>query len=137
MWNILLLEALQRPALGDVWAQLFVQLSSFSAAYYTSLQASHCHFSSFQDILAFDINQAYIAIKLWILLSLRVSDKEIVQKERGSSSESDYQFSEDRNASLVWNELWPAFESLILLSDPDAEMSDITVSPLARYCSQC
>lgn len=131
MWNILLLEALQRSTFENVLAQLFAQLQSFSAAYYASLQASHSHFSSFHDVLAFDINHAYIAIKLWLLLSLRVSGKGLNENEGGSSSESEYQFSEDRNASLVWNELWPAFESLILLSDADAEMFDVTVSPVS------
>ncbi|THH07445.1 hypothetical protein EW145_g3377 [Phellinidium pouzarii] len=35
-------------------------------------------------------------------------------------------FGGNRNASLVWNELWPAFERLVALSESDAEAGDVT-----------
>ncbi|KAG6900874.1 hypothetical protein C0993_009992 [Termitomyces sp. T159_Od127] len=46
-----------------------------------------------------DLNYAYIAIKLWILLAFKVTESSCVAK--------------DFQTWAVWNELWPPFEGLI------------------------
>lgn len=125
MWNILVLEALQKPSLKGVTSQVFAHLPAFSAAYHSSLRSHIQTFGVSQDVFSFDINQAYIAIKLWLLLSSHSS--EVKPSDERTDVSPDDQITEDRNASLVWNELWPAFENLVSLSDPDAEMVDVTV----------
>lgn len=125
IWNILLLEALQKSSLKNVASQLFAHLPSFSVAYHTSLRGHINPLGISQELFSFDINQAYIAIKLWLLLSVRASETQF--DEHGLHITSENQVTEDRNASSVWNELWPAFENLIVISEVDAEMSDVTV----------
>lgn len=54
-----------------------------------------------------DINHAYIAIKLWLLLAQRKS-----QTDNGGNA----------TALMVWNELWPPFEAMIGVLEVDFQL---------------
>ncbi|EJD06034.1 uncharacterized protein FOMMEDRAFT_119510 [Fomitiporia mediterranea MF3/22] len=127
-WNALVLEALQSSPEWKPAAQLFDNLSSFSASYHSSLRAQIQGFGLPPDLTASDVNQAYVAIKLWLLLSRTCSEEARITND-GMPSAADHML-EDRNASLVWNELWPPFERLVNLLESDTEVGD--VMPIAN-----
>lgn len=75
---------------------MFNQLGAFSAVHGAVLRAHVQSGLVFLD--ATDVNYAYIAIKLWLLLAEKKAETE-----------------EGENISCiaVWNELWTPFESLV------------------------
>ncbi|TDL27495.1 hypothetical protein BD410DRAFT_782583 [Rickenella mellea] len=112
-WNLLALNALQSPTRGHALT-LLDHLSSFSATYYLSLRMA-VHSSGLPpDISSYDVNQAFFAIKLWLLLSQKCGRNE-------TTISNEQPWDEDGDTGLVWNELWPAFERLLTLSQMDAE----------------
>ena len=75
------------------------------------------------EMSASDVNQAFIAIKLWLLLACKCDTYD----EKVTYSPLTDHTSRDRNVSLVWNELWPSFERLVSLTEVDSESGDIPV----------
>lgn len=68
---------------------------------------------------AADINRAYVSIRLWLLL-VRMFD--IVQTgvvEGGMVREN--------SAKMIWNELWPSFETIVLSLENDALNGSVSV----------
>ncbi|CAK5277405.1 unnamed protein product [Mycena citricolor] len=92
-WNITLLAILlenSTTAIGPV----FGMFSAFSTLHNSTLRA-YSTLATNVDEATTDINHAYIALKLWLLL---------IHKTSAESNAS---------ALMVWNELWPPFERLI------------------------
>jgi hypothetical protein len=58
-----------------------------------------------------DINHAFIAIKLWLMLAQIVSRSD--NSDRGDDGG-------DQWALFVWNELWPPFENLLNILEGEA-----------------
>ncbi|KAI5122947.1 hypothetical protein M0805_006828 [Coniferiporia weirii] len=124
VWNMLALAALENTSAEKTASQLLMHLPNFSVVYHASLRSHIQSIGLPQDMVASDINQAFIAIKLWLLLA-RKSSEEALSEEIQVAKASN-RTPEDRNASLVWNELWPPFEKLVGLSEADAEVGEIT-----------
>lgn len=111
---------------GKPASQLFENINNFSAIYHISLRAQTQVIGLPPDMTASDINQAFIAIKLWLLLARKCAEEALAIGLDAPQSATGF-MTEDRNASLVWNELWPPFERLVTLSEADAEVGDLTV----------
>ncbi|KAJ7285806.1 hypothetical protein C8J57DRAFT_1431486 [Mycena rebaudengoi] len=104
-WNILVLAALVDPSSSCI-APMFDLLSAFSTTHHTVLRA-YTSATSPTESATTDINHAYIAIKLWLLLAQRKS-----AADNGGNV----------TALMVWNELWPPFESMITVLEGDFQM---------------
>ncbi len=127
-WNVLILSALQSTSSGPASA-LLQNLGKFSAPYSMSLRMHVISTSLPIDITAADVNHAYVAIKLWLLLTQK-SSRGNAEKEQGPVITGTAQSprNEDEYAWLVWNELWPAFERLISLCESDGGKKVASVS---------
>ncbi|KAF9454513.1 hypothetical protein P691DRAFT_770412 [Macrolepiota fuliginosa MF-IS2] len=111
-WNILAIAALSDNA-NNFWVtQLFKQLKSFSTMYFSALWPYMKSPGSVPDSATADINQAYLAIKLWLVIARQ--------------SEEAHQVGELVYSS-VWNELWPPFESIVNVLETEAQTG---VSPI-------
>lgn len=73
-----------------------------------------------------DINHAYNAIKLWLMLALKRFRLRglLPAKERDPIILED---NEDAAMRMVWNELWPAFSLLVDYFDPQVRAPDSSV----------
>ncbi|KAI1795782.1 hypothetical protein LXA43DRAFT_1163651 [Ganoderma leucocontextum] len=127
VWNILALAALSRLS-GSSAALLFEHFPIFTHAYFTSLQpyqTVHAPDSSdAQDHAHANISTAYASIKLWLLLACKAASE-----HPGVDASGALQDGEGLAAKMVWNELWPPFETIITAFEGDARSG--TVSPLA------
>lgn len=104
-WSMLILAVLLNPR--DDWpAMLFSQFSSFTQVYVLTLRVYLQSGFGSPESATTDINHAYVAIKLWLMLAQRVSS-----------------FSEDSEVSIfrVWNELWPPFEDVFSALEIEAQ----------------
>jgi hypothetical protein len=86
---------------------MFDLLSAFSLIHHTVLRAYTQTAVNAADSATTDINHAYIAIKLWLLLAQRKS----VTDNGGNAT-----------ALMVWNELWPPFEAMIGILEADVQL---------------
>jgi hypothetical protein len=86
---------------------MFNLLSAFSATHHAVLRAYTQSAISPSESATTDINHAYIAIKLWLLLAQRKSSTD----DGGNAT-----------ALMVWNELWPPFEAMIGVLETDFQM---------------
>ena len=68
---------------------------------------------------AADINRAYVSIKLWLLLVHMSESVQAGVVEGGVVS--------DNSAKMVWNELWPSFETIVLSLENDALNGSVSV----------
>jgi hypothetical protein len=68
---------------------------------------------------AADINRAYVSIRLWLLL---VHMFEAVQ-----TGVVEGEMVPENSAKMVWNELWPSFETIVLSLENDALNGSISV----------
>ena len=68
---------------------------------------------------AADINRAYVSIKLWLLL---VRMCEIVQSGMGEGG-----IVHENSAKMIWNELWPSFETIVLSLEKDTLNGSVSV----------
>ncbi|KAH0583846.1 hypothetical protein H2248_009444 [Termitomyces sp. 'cryptogamus'] len=97
-WSILAIAALLEQK--ENWhTALFAQLSTFSYAYHGSIRTYSQGIATSSESAVIDLNYAYIAIKLWILLAYKVSGTGDIVK--------------DSQTLAVWNELWPPFEGFL------------------------
>jgi hypothetical protein len=115
-WNILALAALSESS--EKWVSILMdQLQSFSSAFSSSVR-SH-------EPTTTDINHAYVAIKLWLLLARRSSRAEslvdIAITPGALRTGSGVEFA-------VWNELWPVFEGLANHFECDPHTGNLSVS---------
>lgn len=80
--------------------------------------------SDVQDHAHADISTAYASIKLWLLLARKAACEHPGVDASGALVDG-----EGVAAKMVWNELWPPFETVITVFEGDARSG--TVSPLA------
>ena len=81
-----------------------------------------------QDRAHADISYAYASIKLWLLLARKTAAEQPVVGASG-----DLQDFEGFTAKMVWNELWPPFESVIEAFEMDARAGSNSVSVNHSY----
>jgi len=112
-WNILAITALADGA-DESWAiQLFKQLKAFSVTYFNVLSSYVKSGGPVLDTASADINQADVAIKLWLALA-RKFENSCQQREPVYDT--------------VWNELWPPFEAIINVLEMEAQDGVSSVS---------
>lgn len=83
---------------------MFDLLSAFSTTHHGVLGA---YTQSAVSPATTDVNHAYIAIKLWLLLAQKKSSAD----DLGNAT-----------ALMVWNELWPPFEAMISILETDFQL---------------
>ncbi|RXW20753.1 hypothetical protein EST38_g5104 [Candolleomyces aberdarensis] len=96
-WTVLALAALQEEPSRKWVLILYHHFMSFSHTYLAAMR-TYAQSNLSSESAASDINQAYVATKLWLMLAQRVSNM------TGAG---------DGPMLRVWNELWPVFESII------------------------
>ncbi|KAJ7685226.1 hypothetical protein DFH06DRAFT_1157872 [Mycena polygramma] len=103
-WNLIVLAVLLDNSGTAPVTPMFDLLSAFSTIHHTVLRA---YAQTAIDSATTDINHAYIAIKLWLLLAQRKS----MTDNAGNTT-----------ALTVWNELWPPFEAMIGVLETDFQL---------------
>lgn len=89
------------------WAtQLFKQMKTFSVVYSNSLWPYIKSTGPVLDSATADINHAYIAMKLWLMIA--------------GQSEGARRLGEPVY-NAVWDEFWPAFESIVSVLETEAQ----------------
>lgn len=90
-----------------------------------------------QDMGAADINRAYVSIKLWLLLVHMFESVQTGVVDGGMVHEN--------SAKMIWNELWPSFETIVLSLENDALSGSVSVKHVSllgqfihshAFCSQ-
>ena len=74
-----------------------------------------------------EVNHAFIAIKLWLLLALKCSVQS-QDADNNDAANGSGKISTDRYESSVWNELWPPFQRLIALFEADWDEDNVDSS---------
>ena len=98
---------------------LFSQFSLFVRCFQLSLR-HHMQLSlGSQDMGAADINRAYVSIKLWLMLVHMFESVQAGVVEGGMVNEN--------SAKMIWNELWPSFETILLSLENDALNGSVSV----------
>jgi hypothetical protein len=105
------------------------QLPTFSFAFSSSLRIHGPSNTGSLEPATTDINHAYIAIKLWILLARRKS----LSEENGAVDNPVAGPGTPHNIGnvaeiTVWNELWPVFEGLMEYFEGEAQTGTVSVS---------
>jgi hypothetical protein len=80
-----------------------------------------------QEPPAADINRAYIAIKLWLLV-IHNFDVAAAEEMGEEVWEIDFEKSGDNFARMIWNELWPPFERVVTSFEAGASNGNIPAS---------
>lgn len=127
-WNVLAFAALSNPS--DAWAStLFAHFSTFSLSYNICLRPFGSPSSNPPEAAQTDINHAYSAVKLWLLLALKKFRLKgvSVNKEKDPVVLED---NEDAATRLVWNELWPPFALLVNFFEAEPQTSERSVGGL-------
>lgn len=126
-WNFLLSVTLKTKSVVAAKA-LFSQFSLFARCFQLSLRHHMQQSLGIQDMGAADINRAYVSIKLWLLLIHMFESIQTGMVEGGMVHEN--------SAKMVWNELWPSFETIVLSLENDALNGSVSVkhgSPLEQF----
>jgi hypothetical protein len=123
----LALAALSETA--DTWGViLFQHFHAFCFAYSSSIRP-YVQSGTILESAAADINHAYAAIKLWLLLAQKIEHQVNYGFPHAESA---------TNINLatlwVWNELWPHFESLVNVLEVDAQDGNVSVSMPRSLC---
>ncbi|KDQ60796.1 hypothetical protein JAAARDRAFT_173016 [Jaapia argillacea MUCL 33604] len=126
-WNMIVLSALRESSLMSVSAVL-EHFSTFLAIYYASLRGFTTNISNLSESAAPDINHAYAAIKLWMLL---------VRKRHQNTMKlaGEAKGQEDATTRMVWNDLWPPFETIVAAFEGDAQGGSIQPLGLLTWTS--
>jgi hypothetical protein len=95
-WNMMLMGALKYSS-KKCAVVLLPLLAVFSNIQFNALRTYVQSDAQNWDYATVNINHAYLAIKLWIMVSCEISAEET----EGAST-----------TTRVWNELWPPFENL-------------------------
>lgn len=109
------------------WASiLLAHFSTFSQVYNSSLRTFANPASNPPDTAQADINHAYNAIKLWILLALkkfRLQGVSFGREKDPAVLEDD----EDAATRMIWNELWPAFALVVTFFESEIRVMETAV----------
>ena len=98
---------------------LFSKFSLFAHCFQLSLRLHMQMSLGSQDMGAADINRAYVSIKLWLLLVHMFESVQAGMVEGGMVNED--------SAKMIWNELWPSFETIVLYLENDALNGSVSV----------
>lgn len=129
---MLLLATLLEDPVDERWmSTLFAQFSAFNLVYVTTIRSI---VETAPETAVIDINHVYICVKLWLLFACH----------RGQEQDKG-----DVPTLTVWNQLWPAFESLVRQYERDARKGissvrvrvrdtkrELTHFPSPRSCSR-
>ena len=99
-------------------------------AYHISLRSYSQAMGIPVDLTVSDINQAFVAIKLWLLLARKCSTDNSFEEPEAvvvTTTDKNINTSEYRNSIMVWNELWASFERLATLCEVDNDVDEVTV----------
>lgn len=119
-WNLVVLAALTSTSTRSARI-LLDYFQSFSFSYCQRLAAYQQSEYGSQDVAHMDISRAYASIKLWLLLTQKVSNgSEENLKQQKSSDEGD-------SSRKVWNELWPPFESVVVAVEAETQNGNFSV----------
>ncbi|KAF8522278.1 hypothetical protein BU17DRAFT_44873 [Hysterangium stoloniferum] len=126
VWNLITLAGLETPS-PDGAQKLLTLLPNFVAVFASSLRLPLS--GVLNDSAALSVNHAFASVKLWILLARRsCSDME-------SSIIAAHPVESDGAERLVWNELWPPFERLLVQSL--SNLSSGEKPPLLSFIWSC
>ncbi|KAG9038422.1 hypothetical protein FRB95_001279 [Tulasnella sp. JGI-2019a] len=141
-WNALALAALDDTGPASATGLLH-NLTSFALSLATSLRpltAMSIHAPP--EEYSFNLNQAFTAIKLWMLMCRKIHDPvahsiaqdadeltALGRRDGNSGEESE----ESRTERRVWNELWPPFEGILIPSMSGNGAEDSTSLNLAIW----
>jgi hypothetical protein len=115
-WNILVLTALQESR-EDYKSLIYAHFSEFVNPY-SNLLRTYVYSGISSSVTAnTDINQAHIAIKLWLMLAHSM----VLPAKNGEGS-----------VSTVWNELWPAYEGFLNVLETEAQVGQYPVCQWPR-----
>ncbi|KAF9482782.1 hypothetical protein BDN70DRAFT_800871 [Pholiota conissans] len=105
-WNILLLITLQN--MDDDWqTMIYDNFHSFTSVYSTMLRQYVSSGLSSAAMATTDINQAHIALRLWLMLGHSIST--IIHNG-------------ETVVTGIWNQLWPPFEGLLNVLETEARV---------------
>ncbi|KAG7092480.1 hypothetical protein E1B28_008832 [Marasmius oreades] len=104
-WNVLVLAMLMEGS-ESWWDLMFSQLGALSVAHHAALKSYTHPNGTITESAIPDINHAYIAIKLWLMLAQKKSTR------IGAG---------DDFALKVWEHLWPPFEALLSAFAPEVQ----------------
>ncbi|TFK54850.1 hypothetical protein OE88DRAFT_1674178 [Heliocybe sulcata] len=118
-WNVLLITALSTD-LRTSPRLLLEHFPAFLLVYHRLLRI-YVSDSGTLGLTGADINYAYIAMKLWLLLARKVH---LVDRETGDAEETPGTM-EDVVSRRLWNDLWPPFEHLLTAFEVDTQIGSI------------
>lgn len=114
VWNLVALGGLKSPT-SDAAQKLLVLLPHFVIAYVSLLRLPMS--GVLNESAAPNVNHGFASVKLWML----VARKACMHDASGVSDP-------DRGERMVWNELWPPFERLLVQSLSDGPNVEKPVS---------
>jgi len=137
-WNALALTALSTT--GSLPAfNLIYFLPSFAVSFATSLRPlSIISIHAPPETYSLELNQAFTAIKLWLLLCRKMQDvgTTLSSDDRTAlGARDDGSEEESRTERRIWNELWPPFERILVTSMSDIGGQESTPLNLAIWTS--
>lgn len=89
------------------------ELHNFSALHHSALKVYFQGGANLSNSAITDVNHAYIGIKLWLLLAVKVGEL------HGGT---------DVHYVAIWNELWPPFQSLVNILEIEVQVGGQSVS---------
>lgn len=95
--------------------------------YNTSLRSFGKAGTTLPETAQADINHAYSAIKLWLMLALKKFRLQGLSPGNDKSPVA-LEDNEDAATRMIWNELWPPFTLLVDYFKPTTIIPDVTVS---------
>lgn len=119
-WNFLLFLSLKAKSIVTAKV-LFSHFSLFVRCFQLSLRNHMQQSQGGQDTGVADINRSYMSIRLWLLLVHMFDTVQAGEVEGGMAHEN--------SAKMIWNELWPSFETIVISLENDALSG--SVSPVA------
>lgn len=120
-------------------ALLFGYFSIFALAYSHALgvfqQPQQLLSVDSQDSAHIEISNAYVAIKLWLLLVRKTASSHRESRERlGDLDNADVlQDGEILATKMVWNELWPPFGRVMSVLEADVLAGHVSVCMFTTY----
>lgn len=121
-WNLVVLSAALYPSNGP--AQMLMEYLPNFAAYYSRCLRPYSQMDTApQELLHVDMNRAYASIRLWLVLCRKAATKD--DQSDGTPDK------ETHSSRVVWNELWPPFETVVQSLPMDTQTGSQAVGPHA------
>lgn len=117
VWNLVALGGL-KTSKSDGAQKLLLLLPHFMVAYVSLLRAAIS--GVLNESAAPSVNHAFASVKLWMLIARKTCMEDTMDEVGALSS--------DNAERMVWNELWPPFERLLVQSLGDGPNAERPVS---------